>query len=502
MLAFIIIVPILFTIPIALCWNLFKKAGQKGYYSIIPFFNLYIFSKIINWQKWWCYVFLIFPYINFFVMMLMFIELAKCYGKFKLWEVVCAALIPYIYMPIIGFQNVEYHDPRTTVRPKKAPVRDWLDSIIWAVVAALIIRTFIFEAYRIPSSSMEKSLLVGDFLVVSKINYGPRIPNTPLSFPFVHHTLPWSKTTKSYITHPQLPYRRLPGICDIKRNDPIVFNFPAGDTVSEVYQSNVTYYQLIRRYGRERVNSDKANFGRIITRPVDKRENYVKRVIAMPGDTLQIIDGIVYINGSKGEILPNIQHNYLVKITGTNINSHILDKYDITEAYRTASPNEFIFNMTESVAKEFEKQPFVISVTRMIAKAGEDVSQEIFPNDTVNFKWNVDNFGPIVIPKEGVTVSINPQNIALYDRVITAYEHNDLKVKDGKIYINGVESDSYTFKMDYYWMMGDNRHNSQDSRFWGYVPIDHIVGKPIFVWLSMDTNKGKIRFNKTFRVVK
>ena len=281
-----------------------------------------------------------------------------------------------------------------------------------------------------------------------------------------------------------------------------MFNFPAGDTVSEVYQSNVPYYQLIRRYGRERVNSDKANFGRIITRPVDKRENYVKRVIAMPGDTLQIIDGIVYINGSKGEILPNIQHNYLVKITGTNINSHILDKYDITEAYRTASPNEFIFNMTESVAKEFEKQPFVISVTRMIAKAGEDVSQEIFPNDTVNFKWNVDNFGPIVIPKEGVPVSINPQNIALYDRVITAYEHNDLKVKDGKIYINGVESDSYTFKMDYYWMMGDNRHNSQDSRFWGYVPIDHIVGKPIFVWLSMDTNKGKIRFNKTFRVVK
>ncbi len=203
----------------------------------------------------------------------------------------------------------------------------------------------------------------------------------------------------------------------------------------------------------------------------------------MPGDTLQIIDGIVYINGELGEQLPNIQHNYLVKITGTNINSHILDKYDITEGYRTASPNEFIFNMTESVSKEFEKQPFVTSVTRIIAKEGEEISQEIFPNDTVNFKWNVDNFGPIVIPEEGVTVSINPQNIALYDRIITAYEHNDLKVKDGKVYINGVESDSYTFKMDYYCMIVDNRHNSQDSRFWGYVPVDHIVGKPIFVWL-------------------
>ncbi len=276
MLAFIIIVPILFTIPVVLCWNLFKKAGQKGYYSIIPFFNLYIFSKIINWQKWWCYVFLLFPYINFFVMMLMFIELAKCFGKYKALDVVLAALFPYIYMPIISFQDIEYHDPRTTIRPKKSVMRDWLDSILWAVVAALIIRTFVFEAYKIPSSSMEKSLLVGDFLVVRKIKYGPRIPNTPLSFPFVHHTLPWSTTAKSYIKNPQLPYKRMPGTSEIKRNDPIVFNFPAGDTVSEIYQSNVTYYQLVRRYGRERVNNDKANFGRIITRPVDKRENYVK----------------------------------------------------------------------------------------------------------------------------------------------------------------------------------------------------------------------------------
>ena len=359
-----------------------------------------------------------------------------------------------------------------------------------------------FEMYTIPSSSMEKSLLVGDYLVVSKLGYGPRVPNTPLSFPFVHHTLPWSKTAKSYIEKPQLPYKRLPGTTEIKRNDPIVFNFPAGDTVSEVYQSNVTYYQLCRYFGKDNVMNDKKQFGNIITRPVDKRENYVKRLIAMPGDTLQIIDGIVYINGEIGEQPAEMQHNYIVKITGNGINPSILQKYNITEGYRTAHADELIFNMTADIAEEFRKLPFVTSVTRRIAAPGTEVSEDIFPNDTAHFKWNADNFGPIVIPQEGVTVKINPENIALYDRVIRAYEHNEMEIKDDKIFINGKETDEYTFKMDYYWMMGDNRHNSQDSRFWGYVPVDHIVGKPIFVWLSIDKNTGKIRFNKTFRTVK
>ena len=259
---------------------------------------------------------------------------------------------------------------------------------------------------------------------------------------------------------------------------------------------------MVRHYGREKVMNDKANFGKIITRPVDKRENYVKRLIAMPGDTLQIIDGVVYINGKIGEQPEEMQHNYLVKITSNGINSKILEKYNITEGYRTPNPNELIFNMTGHIAEEFRKLPFVTSVERMIAAPGTEISQEIFPNDTIHFKWNADNFGPIVIPQEGKTVKINTDNIALYDRVIKAYEHNEMKIIDNKIYINGKETDEYTFKMDYYWMMGDNRHNSQDSRFWGYVPIDHIVGKPIFVWLSIDKNNGKIRYNKTFRTVK
>ena len=498
---FILLVPAFFTLPLAFCWQLFEKAGYKGFYSVIPYYNLFVLSKIVNCTQWWWYLLLFLPYINFFTMMLMFIDLAKSFGRFKIWEIVCAAVVPFIFFPIVSHQGSKYSDPKTTVYPKKGPVREWLDAIVWAVVAALIIRTFLFEAYTIPSSSMEKSLLVGDYLVVSKIGYGPRVPNTPLAFPFVHHTLPWSKTAKSYIEKPQLPYKRLPGTTDIKRNDPIVFNFPAGDTVSEVYQSNVTFYQLCRYFGRDKVMSDKKQFGNIITRPVDKRENYVKRLIGMPGDTLQIIDGIVYINGEIGEQPNEMQHNYIVKITGNGINPKILEKYNITEGYRTAHADELIFNMTADIAEEFRKLPFVKSVERRIAPAGTEVSEDIFPNDTTHFKWNADNFGPIVIPQEGKTVKINTENIALYDRIIRAYELNDMKIKDGKIFINGEETDEYTFKMDYYWMMGDNRHNSQDSRFWGYVPVDHIVGKPVFVWLSMDKNTGKIRYNKTFRFV-
>ena len=498
---FVLLVPAFFTLPIAFCWKLFEKSGYKGFYSLIPYYNLFILSKIVNCTQWWWYILLFLPYINFFTMMLMFIDLAKSFGRFKIWEIVCAAIVPFIFFPIVNHQGSKYNDPRVKAFPKKTPVREWLDAIVWAVVAALIIRTFLFEAYTIPSSSMEKSLLVGDYLVVSKIGYGPRVPNTPLAFPFVHHTLPWSKTAKSYIEKPQLPYKRLPGTTEIKRNDPIVFNFPAGDTVSEVYQSNVTFYQLVRYFGRDKVMNDKKQFGNIITRPVDKRENYVKRLIGMPGDTLQIIDGIVYINGEIGEQPNEMQHNYIVKITSNGIIPKILEKYNITEGYRTAHADELIFNMTADIAEEFRKLPFVTSVERRIAPVGTEVSDDIFPNDTTHFKWNADNFGPIVIPQEGKTVKINTENIALYDRIIRAYELNDMKIKDGKIFINGEETDEYTFKMDYYWMMGDNRHNSQDSRFWGYVPVDHIVGKPVFVWLSIDKNTGKIRYNKTFRFV-
>lgn len=502
MLITILLLPLIFSLCAAFCYKFYVCAGYNRSDAFIPYYNLYILSKIIGWNKWWCYLLLIFPYINTFMAFLMFIELAKCYNRFSFGEILAAGFFPYIYFPVLGRKDIKYHDPKTTVRPPKGWVRDWLDSILWAVFAALIIRTFMFEMYTIPSSSMEGTLMTGDYLLVSKIGYGPRFPNTPITFPFVHHTLPWTKTTKSYIEWPQLGYWRLPGFTSIKRNDPIVFNFPAGDTVSEAFQSNVTYYQLVRQYGRERVNSERQNFGRIITRPVDKRENYVKRLIALPGDTLQIIDGVVYINGEMGYQPPHMQHRYLVKITGNSLNPKVLEKFNIYDGYRTNVPNEFILCMSATTAEEFGKQPFVTDITKMIAPANTEISQEIFPNDTTHFKWNVDNYGPIVIPKEGVTVKISPENIALYERCITAYEHNTLKINDNKIFINGKETDEYTFGMDYYWMMGDNRHNSQDSRYWGYVPVDHIVGKPLFVWFSKDKTYGKIRWNRFFKFPK
>ena len=506
----ILLLPLIFSICVAACHKFIEGAGYTRKQALIPYYNLYILAKIIRWNKWWCYLLLLFPYLNTFMAFLMFIELAKCYNRFSLGEIIAAGFFPYVYFPVLikKHNDIKYHDPKVTTRPPKGWVRDWLDSILWAVLAALIIRTFLFEMYTIPSESMEGTLLKGDYLLVSKIGYGPRFPNTPLSFPFVHHTLPWTKTTKSYIEWPQMGYWRLPGFSDIKRNDPIVFNFPAGDTLCENFQSNYTYYQLVRQYGREavwnnkvvlQINGQMTPCGRVITRPVDKRENYVKRLIAMPGDTLQIIDGVVYINNKIGEQPPYVQNEYLIKIKGQYFNPQ---KFGISDCRITNTQGEYIVFTNEETIDKLNKQKLIQEITKITYPAGADPYNSIFPNDTTNFKWSVDNFGPIVIPAAGVTVKITPENIALYDRCITAYEHNKLQIKDNKIFINGKETDQYTFHMDYFWMMGDNRHNSQDSRFWGYVPIDHIVGKPLFIWFSRDPETGKIRWDRIFKFPK
>ncbi len=502
LLLFILIVPALFTIPFAFCWKQFEAAGQKGFYSIIPYFNIYVMLKIIRkHKKFWWWFFIIFPYINIFMLLLMLVELGKCFGKFKVWEEFMAAILPFIFFPLI-VKDAQYQDPETTKRPKKSTAREWLDAIVFAVVAALIIRTYVFEAFTIPTSSMEKSLCVGDYLIVSKIHYGPKRPNTPLSFPFVHNTLPFSKTAKSYLEWIKLPYHRYPGTSTIKRNDPIVFNYPAGDTVCDKFQSSVSYYDLIREYGRERVWNDHANFGKVIAHPVDKRENYVKRLIGMPGDKLQIIDGIVYINGEKGFQPENMQYNYIVTTTGNGINKRILDKYNITEGYRGANPNEAILNISEKVAEELRDLSFITSVERKITPAGQGTNYELFPHRPDLYPWNVDNYGPIMLPKKGETIQLTLENLPLYERIIHAYELHDLQVKDNQIFIDGQPTDSYTFAMDYYWMMGDNRHNSADSRYWGFVPENHIVGKAVFVWLSLDKENGGIRWKRMFRIPK
>ena len=499
----VLIILIIFVIffPVLL-WKIFENAGFAGWKSIVPVYNYIIWLKIIDKGFWW-FIFLLMPFINFFMMMLMIVETAKCYGKYNLGEQALAVILPFIYLPYYGFAEKEvYIAPANRIKVKKSVTREWTDAIIFAVVAATIIRVFLVEAYTIPTSSMEKSLLVGDFLFVSKLSYGPKVPNTPIAFPFVHHTLPLTQFTKSYVEWIKLPYYRFPGFGKIRNNDAVVFNYPDGDTVALKVQ-NQSYYALLRDYGRERVWNDKQDFGDITSRPVDKRENYIKRCIGIPGDTLKIIDQIVYINGKPADIPVNLQYKYAVKTNGTSINPRIIEKLDITEEISSDEGGNLIMTLTNEGVEQIKTLANVLEVKKIIQPKGLWQTY-IFPFDSI-YPWNLDNFGPLYIPKAGATVKLTTQNLPLYSRIIKAYENNSLEVKGGKIFINGKESDSYTFKMDYYWMMGDNRHNSADSRFWGFVPVDHIVGKAVFVWLSLDKNKslfnGKIRFNKLFRSI-
>lgn len=498
----LIILLLLFTFFPALLWGTFEKAGFKGYLSLIPFLNYYYWLKIIDKPLWW-YIFLLLPFINVFMVMLMIVELLKSYGMRGLHQQAIAVILPFVVLPMLGAKDKKYTHPSDLPEIKKTVVREWVDAILFAVIAATIIRMFWFEAYTIPTSSMEKSLLVGDFLFVSKIAYGPKIPNTPIAFPFVHHTMPLSQTRKSYVEWIKLPYYRFPGLTEVKRGDNVVFNYPDGDTVALRIQ-NQSYYALVRDYGRQRVWKDKLNFGDIVARPVDKRENYIKRCVALPGDTLEIINQVVYVNGIEQKDPEGTQFKYHVKTTGARLSSRLLERLDITENVLMTGPGYYELTLTEAAASELSKNPEVLEVQKVIFPEGQR-QHFIFPFDE-RYPWNVDNFGPLYMPKAGDSVKLSIDNISIYERIITAYELNELEVRNRQIFINGEEAEYYTFKLDYYWLMGDNRHNSADSRFWGFVPNDHVVGKAVFVWLSLDPNKplgiGKVRWNKIFRTVK
>jgi signal peptidase I len=385
---------------------------------------------------------------------------------------------------------------------KQTKVVEWVDAIIFAVIAATFIRLFFIEAYTIPTSSMEKSMMVGDYLFVSKTAYGPKLPNTPVAFPFVHHTMPFTASVKSFSEIIHNPYKRLSGFGKVKNDDVVVFNFPEGDTVATNAQER-SYYEMVRSYGRERVNTDKRSFGDIIYRPVDKRENYIKRCIAIAGDSMKIVDGQVYVNGKAQKNIPGMQFKYWISITGNSLNSTAMEKLDITPEDIEGSGSRMLISLTADKFKILDAMKFVTAKEKFIwPKDDHDIN--FFPSDN-QYSWNLDNFGPIWIPKKGVTVQLTTKNLPLYRRIIDVYEENDLKVKDGVIFINGAVAKEYTFKMDYFWMMGDNRYNSADSRYWGFVPEDHIVGKASFVWLSLDKNKSflaKIRWNRFFMGVK
>jgi len=382
--------------------------------------------------------------------------------------------MPLIAGDVLFWETISWQfwkKKKKKAKKKKSEVRSWIDAIGFAVIAATILRTFLIEAYTIPTSSMEKSMLIGDFLFVSKTAYGPRVPMTPIAFPLVHHTMPVGGG-KSYSESVQLPYHRMKGLGDIERNDCVVFNWPA----------------------------------ETLGRPVDKKENYVKRCVGIAGDVIELIDAQLIVNGEPQQEFEGMkkQWHYDVSTKGTGLNPNILyEKYDITEGGYGRNKNEYNLTLTNESRNALSKFPNITSVKKQVEKAGQ-YAEYIFPHNP-NYKWNVDNFGPITIPAAGVEIDITTENLPLYKDIIERYENNKLEVVEEKIYINDKLATTYTFSMNYYWMMGDNRHNSADSRFWGFVPENHIVGKALFVWMSWDKNaKGlkKIRWNRLFRSVK
>ena len=381
---------------------------------------------------------------------------------------------------------------------------EWLDALIFALVAATFIRMFFIEAYTIPTGSMEKTLLVGDYLFVSKVAYGPRVPETPVSFPLVHNVMPITGG-ESYSEIIKNDYRRLKGFSNVKRDDIVVFGFPHGDTVLKALPQD-DYYQLVRMNDNNREYTQKM-YGPVIVRPNDKKDNYVKRCVAVAGDTLSVVNGNVVVNGVPQPEFEGLQSTYTVYTNGSAINTKILKEIGLTpqEVYFDSSlPGYPDMTLTKSELAKVKDLAVVAEIRENIDVYPPDYPDSpilLFPF-TENFEWTRDNYGPIWVPAKGATVGLTLENLPLYQRIISAYEKNSLEVKDGEIYINGEKSDSYTFKQDYYFMMGDNRHHSLDSRYWGFVPEDHIVGKPAMLWFSTDKYESfpsNIRWNRLFK---
>jgi len=505
--------------------KLFTKAGIEGWKAWVPIYNFYVLAKLLDKPWWWCLIMIV-PGVNILMYGVYGFNVARAFNKPSNQDLLFASILPYLFFVKLGF------DPsakfvglsKFKIEPSKI-IKNWVDPIVFAVIAASIIRGYFIEAFTIPTSSLEKSLMVGDFLFVNKFAYGPKIPQTPLSFPFAHHTLPLSDTKKSYLEWIKLPYFRLPGFGSVKNNQIVVFNYPDGDTVA-LLQQNSSYYNLVRERAHdlkiydngahpdnsymqrawEEINGPQRPYGAITSRPVDKRDHYVKRCVGIAGDTFEVRRGEVHIDGVKQPMPERAQHRYIVRTNGsifgdntvTKQNTHslgnvrLLDELDIyvSEAWKIEVPsnidtNYYDINMPVDVAEKVKNIPGVYSISKKIEPA-DHYDFRVFPHHP-SYRWNNDNFGPLLIPKAGMTVPIDTHNVYLYEKVMNTYDDgiHQIGIKDGKVLYDGQPISSYTFKQDYYFMMGDNRHNSADSRSWGLVPYDHIVGSPFFVWFSM-----------------
>ena len=467
-------------------WKLYQAAGRKAWEAAVPVYNAVVLMKIIN-RPWWFTILLFVPIVNLIMFPVIWVETIRSFGKNSSTDTALVLLTFGLYIYYFNYtQNLNYIEDRS-LKPRTA-TGEWVSSILFAVVAATIVHTYVMQPFTIPTSSLEKTLLVGDFLFVSKFHYGARTPITPVSFPMVHDTIPVAGV-KSYLTKPQIPYFRLPGFQDIKRNDIVVFNWPV-DTVNAFQQ-----------YGD----------GKYYYKPIDKKSNYVKRCVGIPGDSLEVRNGFVFINGKQNELndRAKLQFSYEIK-TNAPLNPEMLqNRYNVTDRYGYENNTYRFAAISDESIEMLKNNPNVVSINRLGYQAGQ-WDRGIFPNNQ-QYAWNNDFFGPLYIPEKGVTVAISPESIPFYKRIIEVYEGSELGTENTitqsgtEVLLNGQPITEYTFKMDYYWMMGDNRNNSEDARTWGFVPFNHVVGKPVFVWMSWDGLKNgignKIRWERLFTTV-
>lgn len=481
-------------------WKLYLKAGRKPVESFIPIYNLIILMKIINRPRWWV-ILLFVPIINLLVIPVVWIETIRSFGKYSTLDTVLVVMTLGFYITYLNYTDKKLTYIENRDLQPKTKTEDTVSSLLFAIIVATLVHTYFVQPFTIPSSSMEKTLLIGDYLFVSKINFGARTPMTAVALPMVHDSIPFTGT-KSYLFNDdrsqketslqnkfQLPYFRFPAIENIKRNEIVVFNQPA-DTLRDMdnFHPDRNYYK-----------------------PIDKKTNLVKRCVGVPGDSLEIREGNVYINGKIPQLPKSAetQYNFIIDTQGATISQDVLvHRYGAREgmkyengSFALTNTGEYYLTLTDKEAAAIANNPVVKSVKKYLSPKGKD--EGVFPH-VPSLGWNIDNFGPIYIPKKGATIKLDLKTLPFYKRIIEEYEQNNIKIQGNEIVINGKTSTSYTFKQDYYWMMGDNRQNSLDARFWGHVPFDHVIGKPVFIWFSWDkegSGINKVRWNRVFSVV-